>query len=94
MDKNDFDRDAVRYDACLYRIIVVAEAANGLPEEVTQRATEVPWRNLIGMGHNLKHQYFRVEADIVWDTIAQHIPTLLGAVNRLLAEEQNVLENS
>lgn len=81
----------MRYDACLYRIIVVAEAANGLPEEMMQRAPEVPWRNLIGMGHNLKHQYFRVEADIVWDTIAHHFPTLLMAVNRLLLEEQHTL---
>lgn len=91
MTKDELDSDEIRYDACLYRIIIVAEAASGLPGEVTARAPEVPWRNLVGMGNNLKHQYFRVESDVVWDTIVNHFPTLLKAVERLLVDEREGL---
>jgi uncharacterized protein with HEPN domain len=29
------------------------------------------------MGDMLRHQYFRIEADVVWDTIKDDFPTLL-----------------
>lgn len=92
LNKLDFDTDSIRYDACLYRIIVVAEAAGKLPANVRQKAPEIPWPNLISMGNNLKHQYFRVEADVVWDTVANHFPTLLRAIERLLALEAALLD--
>lgn len=85
--KIELDADETRYYACLYQIIVVAEAASGLPREVLGKAPEIPWRNLIGMGNNLKHQYFRVESDVVWDTVVNHFPPLLKAVEALLEDE-------
>lgn len=92
LTKEQLDQDEIRYAACLYRIIIVAEAARGLPSDITSKAPEVPWRNLIGMGNNLKHQYFRVESDVVWDTIVNHFPVLLKAVERLLLDERARLE--
>ena len=80
--------DAMRYAACLYRIQVVAEAANDLPIELCERYPDVNWKNLIGMGHGLKHQYFRVETNTVWDVVKRHFPALLKVVEQMLEEAQ------
>lgn len=62
---------------------MVAEAANHLPKDLLEQFPEVPWRDLINMGHRLRHQYFRVESDIAWDTVALHFPRLQVAVERM-----------
>jgi uncharacterized protein with HEPN domain len=48
----------------------------------------VNWKNVIGMGHRLKHQYFRVETKTVWDVVNRHFPVLLKVVERMLEETQ------
>lgn len=40
------------------------------------------------MGNLLKHQYFRIETDIVWDTIKTDMPIVLAVVERMIAAEQ------
>lgn len=83
VDKAGLERDPIRYDACLYRILVVAEAANQLPKDLLRQYPEIEWRDLINMGHRLRHQYFRIESDVAWDTIAADFPKLQVVVERM-----------
>lgn len=83
------DEDA--YAACQFRILVVAEAAKWIPETLRTRHPDVEWGELIRMGDRLKHQYFRVESNIVWDTIHTDFPILHATVLRMIEEEQQAL---
>lgn len=83
LDKAALEADVVRHDACLYRILVVAEAANQLPKDLLAKYPEIEWRDLINMGHRLRHQYFRIESDIVWDTVAADFPKLQVVVEEM-----------
>lgn len=85
-DERAFAADANLYDACLYRIIIVAEAANDLPAYLLARYPEVEWSDLVGMGNRLKHQYYRVETAIAWQTLTVDFPVLLEVVNRMIEE--------
>ena len=87
LKRTDLDGDEARYSACMYRILVVAEAAKHLPKTLLARYPEIPWGELIRMGDMLRHQYFRIEADIVWDTVKENFPVLLRTVKQMLAEE-------
>ncbi len=71
--------------ACQYALLVVAEAANHLPQPLRDSAPEVPWRSIISIGHKLRHEYHRIDNEIIWDTIVNHLTKLEGAVDRLLA---------
>ena len=86
-EKAALEKDEARYAACMYRVLVVAEAANGLPDPLLARYPQIPWSELIGMGHMLRHQHFRIEADVVWDTIKDDFPLLLKTVKRMLEDE-------
>lgn len=90
LSRKDLERNTTVHDACLYRIIVVAEAATKLPAAMRRQHPEVDWSSLIGMGNMLKHQYFRVEAEIVWDTVRTHFPVLERAVKAMI--EQHMAE--
>lgn len=83
LDKAALEADEARYGACQYRILNVAEAANKLPETMRAGFPDVNWRDLIDMGHMLRHQYFRIEADVVWDTVRSEFPKLLVVVDRM-----------
>jgi len=83
-----FESDQNLYDASLYRILVVAEAANDLPPALLTHYPEVDWHELIGMGNRLKHQYFRVECSIAWHTLTVDFPQLLSVVSRMIEDSK------
>jgi uncharacterized protein with HEPN domain len=87
LTKGDLDRDDARYSACLYRILVVAEAVKHLPKALREGYPNIPWSRLIGMGDMPRHQYFRIESDVVWETVTVHFPVLSETVTRMLSEE-------
>ena len=38
---------------------------------------EIPWREVIGMRNHIAHGYFDINADLVWDVIANDLSPLL-----------------
>ena len=54
---------------------IIGEAANHVSET---RQTQLPinFKDIIGMRHRLVHGYFRIDSDILWDTVQQDLPLL------------------
>ncbi|MEP2757540.1 MAG: HepT-like ribonuclease domain-containing protein [Hyphomicrobiales bacterium] len=52
--------------ACLQE---VGEAVKSLPDEIIDRHEDVPWRLIAGMRDHIAHEYFRIDAAVVWATI-------------------------
>lgn len=78
---------ALQY-ACRYALLIIAEAANRLRPDLRDRASDVPWRSIISIGNKLRHEYFRVDQDVIWDTIENHLGQLDAAIAGLLADEE------
>lgn len=74
LNKADFiqmlDSDRKTYLAIQAALIQLGEATKALPLDVTQRHIDVPWRDIAGMRDVLVHHYFKIEAQIIWDTIS------------------------
>ena len=83
------DSRVLRY-ACQYAVLVIAEAANHLPAELKHRTPDVPWPNIVSIGHKLRHEYHRVDPEIIWDIAKNHLSPLRSAVDVLLAEEADM----
>ena len=67
-------------------IVIIAEAANRLPDDMLARRSDVPWSDIIGMGNRLKHNYHHTSGQVIWDTITNDLPQLLTVVNDMIAE--------
>ncbi|WP_171988067.1 HepT-like ribonuclease domain-containing protein [Hyphomicrobium sp. NDB2Meth4] len=75
----------------LHAFMIIAEAANKLPEPVRQQSPQVPWQDIIGMGTKIKHEYHRIDLNILWDAATVHLPTLRPIVKQLLVNTENTL---
>ena len=65
---------------------IISEASRRLPSSVRDRHTHLPWRAIMGVGNIYRHDYDNVDELLVWETVHDHLPPLLEAVNRELAE--------
>ncbi|MDR3360303.1 MAG: DUF86 domain-containing protein [Bifidobacteriaceae bacterium] len=63
-------------DAIERNIAVIGEAANHLPESLTQALPEVDWPAVRGMRNILIHEYFGVEKAVVRDVIETELKPL------------------
>jgi uncharacterized protein with HEPN domain len=81
MSRAQFLADGKTQRAVIESLIVIGEAANSvmrLAPALEQRKSEV-WRHLrdaYDMRILLTHEYFRVDAGVVWDTVHHDLPRL------------------
>lgn len=87
MDARAFAADAKTLKAVLADFAIIGEAAAHLPEEVTNRYPDVPWRAMRGMRNFVIHAYFSVEPAIVWETIRDDLPDLAARLRTILDED-------
>jgi uncharacterized protein with HEPN domain len=62
----DFQRDWLLRKAAERGVEIISEASRHLPEELKARHPYPRWRHVAGIGNVLRHEYHRVEDQIVW----------------------------
>ena len=72
--------------AVVKEIEIIGEAAEKIPDQIRDRAPEVPWSAIIGMRNLLTHEYFQVNCETVWNTVQRELQPLQEAVTALLNE--------
>ena len=69
-------------------ILIIAEAVKALPTELTRQYPEVEWHAIRGMGNILRHQYERVESEVLWRVIKESLPRLAPVVEQMIRDLQ------
>jgi uncharacterized protein with HEPN domain len=85
--RDDLDGDRLLQLGLTRLIEIVGEAAGQVSDETRRQAPAIPWPKIVGMRNRLVHAYFAINLDILWDTITLELPTLIGQLETLLAEE-------
>ena len=55
---------------------ILGEAARYLGRDFHQKIPNIPWSNIIGMGNKISHDYFEVDAEVVWLAVEEDLPVL------------------
>lgn len=63
-------------DAVVRQLAIIGEAASHLSDELHQRHPQIAWRGVKGMRLLLDHEYHRVDARIVWETVETELARL------------------
>ena len=78
---NDLVADAV--ERCLSRI---SEAARKLSNAAETLMPDQPWPKIRGLGNLLRHDYDIVLRPILWEIVADNLPSLRSACYNALAD--------
>jgi len=54
------------YDALTYRLAMIGETSGKLPEDINARHPHLPWREMTTFRNFASHDYFGVDAHLVW----------------------------
>ena len=69
--------------ASIKQIEIIGEAANYITPETKELFSDIEWKQIVSMRHILIHEYFGVDANLVWQVIINDIPLLKAAINRI-----------
>src|SRR3954470_22429262 len=72
----------------LYAVIrcleIISEASRGVHAAVKARHPQLPWIDMAGAGNIYRHDYENVREVLVWKTVKDALPVLLGVVEEEL----------
>jgi len=86
MDREAFLNDEKTKSAVVRQFEIIGEAAKSIPEETRLLDSDIPWNNIAGMRDRLIHAYFKVDYDLVWDTIETELPVLENKIGMLFSK--------
>lgn len=84
-----FERDRIVQGACIYKIVVIGEAARVISQEFKEQHPDMDWRIINGMRNKVVHEYGSINLLIVWDVLQNHLPALIAHLTTLLPPEQH-----
>ncbi len=80
----DFQEQSMMKNACIRQLEIIGEACNRLSEELRNENPQVAWRSIVRLRNILIHQYFGVDAKVVWDIIQNDLPQLENQARLLI----------
>ena len=81
-----FLEDEKTLDAIVRNLEVIGEAVKKLPENLRAKHSAVEWKKIAGLRDILIHEYFGIDAEIVWDIVQNKVPALDREVRTMLNE--------
>ena len=85
---DEFKSDSKTYDAVIRNLEIIGEAVKKIPENIRTKYPSIEWRRIAGLRDILIHEYFGVDAEIVWDVIKNKVPVLEKQVRDILNSEE------
>lgn len=76
MSADSFAADNKTLDAVLRNLEVIGEAVKRIPDAICAQHEEVEWKKIAGLRDILIHQYFGIDAEIIWDVVQNKLPEL------------------
>lgn len=87
MSEAEFLEDDKTVFAVIRALEVIGEAAKNVPDDVRNKYTQIPWRDVAGMRDKLIHHYFGVDLKTVWKTVNNDLAVLVPEFVEILQKE-------
>ena len=79
---DQFKQSDLHFYAVTRALEIVSEAARRLPASLRERHESLPWKQIMGIGNVLRHNYDNAVETIIWETTHTHLGLLLAVVVR------------
>jgi uncharacterized protein with HEPN domain len=79
----EFSSDEAIFDAVLFNLQVIGEAAKKLPDAARAAIPEAGGSGPARLRDLIAHHYFSIDAEIIWEVATTHVPRMLAQARRL-----------
>ena len=69
-----------------FELSTLGEAARAIPTEIREKYSEIPWNKIQGIRNILIHEYYRLDEEIIWQTVQEDIPNLINMLEKITGE--------
>jgi uncharacterized protein with HEPN domain len=76
----DFLSSDLHSYAVMRALEIISEASRRLPADFRQAHDALPWKQIMGIGNVLRHDYDNVVEAIIWATVHEYLAPLLAMV--------------
>ena len=66
-------------------IEIISEASRGIPDDMKSTRPEIPWRQVMGIGNVLRHEYEGLSDQVIWNVVIDELPKLRVAIQAIAA---------
>ncbi len=87
--KEEFLQDTQCQDAVIRRLEIIGEAARRISNETRACLPDLPWSAMIKMRNLMIHEYDFVDLAVVWDTVQNHLSSLIQSIAPLVPPPEN-----
>ena len=84
MDFEAFRSNPMAVAAVERKLQIISEAAIRLADEAERLCPDLPWRDIRGIGNQLRHAYERIDLATIWNTVVDDLPAVKAAVEDAL----------
>ena len=85
--RDDIDTDHQLRLALDRAVEIIGEAAGHITDELQSETPEIPWGDIKGTRLIVAHRYYELDHDILWETVTDHLPPLIGQLEAILGTE-------
>ena len=71
------------FDAVIRNFEIIGEAVKNLVVTMKINEGKMPWPKIIGLRNKIAHEYFGIEAGIIWKTVQEDLPLLKQHIKEL-----------
>jgi uncharacterized protein with HEPN domain len=82
----DYESNTMFRLAIQRSVEIISEASRAIPQEYKDLQHQVDWRALRDFGNVLRHGYYTIEQDIIWNVVTNRLVALKTALLAILAQ--------
>lgn len=89
LTREEFLSNFMIQDAVVRNLEIIGEASKNIPADIKEKFPHIPWRDISAMRNKLIHEYFRVDAETVWNVVQLDLNDLKAHAHSILNDPSN-----
>ena len=87
MSYTELEQDDKTASAVIRKLEIIGEATKCLPDIITEKYPEIPWKDMARMRDKIIHFYFGVDIEIIWNVVKNRLPEIKKMLQKILDTE-------